>query len=128
MRGDQQLQCGTVRSKEYLAVFREGTQRQRIRRLESVRQGMHFSLRLLAWHLLTNTFSCCTPPVVQLYYGTSAVQYREAFYRDIPPMVASGQIKYTEDRSTGLESVGEAILSVQKGTNTGKKVIIVADD
>ena len=43
-------------------------------------------------------------------------------------MVASGQIKYTEDRSTGLQSVGEAILSVQKGTNTGKKVIIVAGD
>ncbi|KAI0725229.1 NAD-P-binding protein [Fomitopsis betulina] len=55
-------------------------------------------------------------------------KHREAFYREIPPMVASGQIKYTEDRSTGLQSVGEAILSVQKGTNTGKKVIIIADD
>ena len=59
---------------------------------------------------------------------TNTVQYRESFYRDIPRMVASGQIKYTEDRSIGLESVGDAILSVQKGTNTGKKVIIVADD
>ena len=56
------------------------------------------------------------------------MQYRESFYRDMPALVAAGKIKYTEDRSTGLESVGEAILSVQKGTNTGKKVIIVADD
>ncbi|EPS93579.1 hypothetical protein FOMPIDRAFT_1055850, partial [Fomitopsis schrenkii] len=53
--------------------------------------------------------------------------YREQFYKEIPAAVASGVIKYSEDRSRGLESVGEAIIAVQKGTNNGKKVIVVAD-
>ncbi|KAI0725228.1 NAD-P-binding protein [Fomitopsis betulina] len=60
--------------------------------------------------------------------GSLYPKYIDSFYQEIPLMVASGQIKYTEDRSTGLQSVGEAILLVQKGTNTGKKVIIVAGD
>ncbi|KAH9922761.1 NAD(P)-binding protein [Fomitopsis serialis] len=55
-------------------------------------------------------------------------KYLKRFYEEVPPMVASGQIKYSEDRSFGLEATGEAIVSVQKGTNTGKKVIIVAED
>ncbi|KAH9840971.1 NAD-P-binding protein [Rhodofomes roseus] len=55
-------------------------------------------------------------------------KYRDQFYKEIPPMVASGQVKYMEDRSYGLESVGEAIVSVQKGTNKGKKVVIVTEN
>ncbi|KAH9832047.1 NAD-P-binding protein [Rhodofomes roseus] len=55
-------------------------------------------------------------------------KYLGRFYDEIPQMVASGQIKYTEDRSLGLEAAGEAIVSVQKGTNTGKKVMVVSDD
>lgn len=46
----------------------------------------------------------------------------------MPAKIASGEMKYLEDRSYGLESVGDAILAVQKGTNFGKKVVIVAED
>ncbi|KAI0719028.1 NAD-P-binding protein [Fomitopsis betulina] len=54
-------------------------------------------------------------------------KYREQFYNEFPAAVAAGTIKYSEDISHGLESVGEAIVAVQKGTNNGKKIIVVAD-
>ncbi|KAN0091111.1 hypothetical protein V8E55_004677 [Tylopilus felleus] len=54
-------------------------------------------------------------------------KYQDAFYAEVPPFIASGKFKLKEDLSKGLESVGEAILAVQKGTNTGKSVILVAD-
>ncbi|KAJ6490827.1 alcohol dehydrogenase [Mycena sanguinolenta] len=55
-------------------------------------------------------------------------KYVKEFYEVIPAALASGELKYYEDVSRGLETVGEAILSVQKGTNTGKAVVIVAED
>ena len=55
-------------------------------------------------------------------------QYREQFYKEFPAAVASGALKYSEDRTLGLEGVGEAIVAVQKGTNKGKKVIVVAEE
>ncbi|TFK49753.1 alcohol dehydrogenase [Heliocybe sulcata] len=56
-----------------------------------------------------------------------ASKYQEEFYRLVPGMIARGELKYTEDVSVGLETVGEAILAVQNGTNKAKKVIKVAD-
>ncbi|EPS94416.1 hypothetical protein FOMPIDRAFT_1134389 [Fomitopsis schrenkii] len=60
--------------------------------------------------------------------GSLYNKYRERFYQEMPAKIASGEMKYLEDRSYGLESVGDAILAVQKGTNFGKKVVIVAED
>lgn len=54
-------------------------------------------------------------------------KYREAFYAEVPARIASGELKFKEDLAKGLESVGEVILAVLKGTNTGKSVIAVAD-
>lgn len=54
-------------------------------------------------------------------------KYLEAFHRDFPKMIASGQIKYKEDRSYGLQTAGQGILDVQKGYNFGKKVIVVSE-
>ncbi|KAI0725917.1 NAD-P-binding protein [Fomitopsis betulina] len=54
-------------------------------------------------------------------------KYREPFLKEFPAAVAAGTIKYSEDVSRGLESVGEAIVAVQKGTNNGKKIVVVAD-
>ena len=51
-----------------------------------------------------------------------------AFFAEIPPKVASGEIKYREDIYNGLETVGDVILAVQKGTNKAKAVIHVADE
>ena len=44
------------------------------------------------------------------------------------PKVASGEIQYREHVYNGLVDAGEAILAVQKGLNTAKAVIHVADD
>ncbi|CAA7262725.1 unnamed protein product [Cyclocybe aegerita] len=54
--------------------------------------------------------------------------YIDQFYRELTPKVASGEIKYREHVYSGLESVGEAILAVQKGENRAKAVVHVADD
>ena len=51
----------------------------------------------------------------------------EEFYEKVPSLIANGEIKYKEDVTRGLENVGEVILSVQKGTNKGKAVILVAE-
>ncbi|TFK22720.1 alcohol dehydrogenase [Coprinopsis marcescibilis] len=53
-------------------------------------------------------------------------KYSEEFYNTVPELVASGQIKYREHVYEGLESVGEALLAVQQGTNKAKAVIKVA--
>ncbi|PPQ64885.1 hypothetical protein CVT26_002603 [Gymnopilus dilepis] len=55
-------------------------------------------------------------------------KWEEEFNKVLPPLVASGQIKDKEHVYEGLESVGEAILAVQKGMNKGKAVVHVADD
>ncbi|KAH7924548.1 alcohol dehydrogenase [Leucogyrophana mollusca] len=54
-------------------------------------------------------------------------KYMEAFLAEIPPLITKGEFKYREDITKGLEHTGEAILAVQKGTNIGKSVILVAD-
>ena len=55
-------------------------------------------------------------------------KYEDAFYKEFPPLVAQGKIKYKEDKSLGLDKAGEAILEVQKGHNSGKKIIAVAEE
>jgi len=60
--------------------------------------------------------------------GNIAAKYEDEFYDFIPAKIANGEIKYSEHIYEGLESVGDAMLAVQKGTNTGKAVVHVADD
>jgi len=55
-------------------------------------------------------------------------KYNDDFYKTLPPLVASGQIKHKEDVYNGLQSVGDVILAVQKGRNKAKAVIHVADE
>ncbi|KIM41186.1 hypothetical protein M413DRAFT_72497 [Hebeloma cylindrosporum] len=55
-------------------------------------------------------------------------KHSAAFFAEIPPKVASGEIKYREDKYNGLETVGDVLLAVQKGTNKAKAVIHVADE
>ncbi|KIK63107.1 hypothetical protein GYMLUDRAFT_41420 [Collybiopsis luxurians FD-317 M1] len=55
-------------------------------------------------------------------------RYEEEFYKVVPKKLATGEFKYSEDITRGLDKGGEAILEVQKGTNTAKKVIVVAND
>lgn len=55
-------------------------------------------------------------------------KYEEDFYKEVPRLVASGQIKHKEDVTDGLEYAGHAIRAVQAGTNQGKSVVIVSKD
>ncbi|THU97165.1 alcohol dehydrogenase [Dendrothele bispora CBS 962.96] len=50
------------------------------------------------------------------------------FNRLVPKKLVSGEIKFTEDISKGLEKAGDALLEVQTGKNNGKKVVLVAED
>ncbi|KAJ7749931.1 alcohol dehydrogenase [Mycena metata] len=54
-------------------------------------------------------------------------KYDKEFYATIPQAIAAGEIKYTEEVSQGLESVGDAILRVQQGKNIAKAVVVVAE-
>ncbi|KAH7885190.1 hypothetical protein F5I97DRAFT_1343229 [Phlebopus sp. FC_14] len=55
-------------------------------------------------------------------------KYRGAFYKEVPALIASGRFKFKEDITRGLEGAGEALLAVLKGTNTGKKVVVLSDE
>lgn len=55
-------------------------------------------------------------------------KYNEEFYQTIPKKLASGELKYTEDVTRGLDKVGDVILTVQKGMNKAKAVVLVADE
>ena len=44
------------------------------------------------------------------------------------PLVASGEIKYREEVTEGLDQVGDVVLAVQKGENRAKAVVQVAID
>ncbi|KAI0701954.1 alcohol dehydrogenase [Cytidiella melzeri] len=55
-------------------------------------------------------------------------KYLDEFYRDIPKLIKDGKIKYTEDVTQGLEYAGHAMEAVQRGTNKGKAVVVVAEN
>ncbi|KIY53409.1 alcohol dehydrogenase [Fistulina hepatica ATCC 64428] len=55
-------------------------------------------------------------------------KYGDEFYASIPEKLASGEIKFNEQVSYGLDKVGQVIADVQHGRNTGKAVIVVANE
>jgi NADPH-dependent curcumin reductase CurA len=55
-------------------------------------------------------------------------KYDEEFYATVPAKIVTGEIKYREEVSRGLDKVGDVMLSVQKGTNKAKAVIIAANE
>ena len=63
-----------------------------------------------------------------LLFNHIGPKYIEALYDELAPKVASGEVKYREHLVRGLENAGHAILDVQKGDNTGKSVVIVAEE
>jgi NADPH-dependent curcumin reductase CurA len=60
--------------------------------------------------------------------GNFEPKYVDEFYATVPAKLASGELKYTEEVTNGLEKVGDVILAVQKGTNKAKAVIRVAEE
>lgn len=52
-------------------------------------------------------------------------KYKAEFFEVVPEMLAQGKLKFREDASHGLASIGQAFYDVQSGKNNGKKVIIL---
>jgi NADPH-dependent curcumin reductase CurA len=57
-----------------------------------------------------------------------AHKYDEQFYNEVPPKLASEEIKYSEDITEGLDKVGDVMLAVLEGRNKAKAVIQVAKE
>lgn len=55
-------------------------------------------------------------------------KYADAFYAEVPGLIKEGKLKYSEDRTLGLQHAGDAFEAMQRGTNTGKAVVIVAEE
>jgi NADPH-dependent curcumin reductase CurA len=55
-------------------------------------------------------------------------KYAERFYTEAPVLIADGTIKYEEERSMGLHTVGHAIRAVLSGENKGKSVVIITEE
>lgn len=55
-------------------------------------------------------------------------KYDAEFYATVPRELASGELKYSEDVTHGLDKVGDVILAVQTGANKGKAVVVVAEE
>ena len=55
-------------------------------------------------------------------------KYSNQFYAEMTTKVVSGEIQHREQVYDGLANSGEAIAAVQRGLNTAKAVVHVADD
>ncbi len=55
-------------------------------------------------------------------------KYEDWFYKTIPKEVAEGKLKYSEDRTIGLQYAGHALLDVLTGKNKAKSVVVVAEE
>jgi hypothetical protein len=55
-------------------------------------------------------------------------KYINEFIQFVPSKIASGEIKFVEDVTNGLQGAPQAMLNVQKGTNTGKSMVVVAEN
>ncbi|KAI0088197.1 hypothetical protein BDY19DRAFT_949522 [Irpex rosettiformis] len=60
--------------------------------------------------------------------GFIAEKYLSDFYTEVPKLIKNGTIKYKEDVTNGLEYAGHVMEAVQRGTNKGKAVVVVADE
>ncbi|KAF8908736.1 NAD-P-binding protein [Mucidula mucida] len=54
-------------------------------------------------------------------------KWQEEFYRVIPAKLASGEFKYREEITVGLEHAGEVLRKIQMGENVAKSVVVVAE-
>ena len=104
-------------------------------RIRKSRKGLYnflpciYNCLLIVWSF-QNLFQVIGKSISMYEFIVSRLEEKHgaAFFTEIPPKVASGEIKYREDIYNGLETVGDVILAVQKGTNKVKAVIHVADE
>ncbi|GJE93493.1 NADP-dependent oxidoreductase [Phanerochaete sordida] len=64
---------------------------------------------------------------ILVYKGESAA-VAPRFYDEVVPLVLQGKITSREHRYQGLQQAGKALADVHRGANTGKAVIVVAEE
>jgi len=79
---------------------------------------------------LKNIFEVIRKSIAMYGFTESGLhpKFVDQFYAEMPAKVASGELQHREHVYDGLVNGGEAILAVQKGHNTAKAVIHVADE
>jgi NADPH-dependent curcumin reductase CurA len=55
-------------------------------------------------------------------------KYGDEFYEKVPHLIANGDIQLREQIYEGLEEAPRAVYEVQKGLNTGKAIVLLAED
>ena len=55
-------------------------------------------------------------------------KYGDEFYEKVPHLIANDDIQLREQIYKGLEEAPRAVYEVQKGLNTGKAIVLVAED
>ena len=66
--------------------------------------------------------------VSDLFVGNYVADHHDAFFAEVAPAVASGQIRYREDIREGLETLPAAFAEMLHGGNFGKTIVRVGDD
>ena len=61
-------------------------------------------------------------------WSSLSPKHGKDFIEKFPERVASGEIKYKEHVTRGLERAGEALLDVLVGRNFGKSVLVLEDE
>lgn len=62
-----------------------------------------------------------------MYSGESAGVI-SGFFDEVVPLVVQGKITSREHRYQGLKEAGKALADIHRGANTGKAVIVVAEE
>ncbi|KAI0260779.1 alcohol dehydrogenase [Gloeopeniophorella convolvens] len=62
------------------------------------------------------------------WVGRWGDKYGAEFAREMPKLIKSGEVKYMEDISYGLDKIGQSITDVLVGANYGKKIVQVHED
>ena len=75
------------------------------------------------WRLLLVKRATVTGFIVSDHFGQMA-----DFWKEVPPAVKAGKIKYREDIVKGIEHAPEAFMGLLKGRNFGKLLVQVAED
>lgn len=75
------------------------------------------------WRLLLIKRATVTGFIVSDHFADMA-----GFWKEVPPAVKSGRIKYREDIVTGIENAPEAFIGLLKGRNFGKLLVQVSED
>ncbi|KAK2459380.1 hypothetical protein APHAL10511_008599 [Amanita phalloides] len=66
--------------------------------------------------------------VTGFVWAVLSPKWESEFQTSVIPRLGSGEFKYAEDITRGLDTVGDVFVAMQKGLNKGKPIVVVADE